>query len=162
MVRHAVNLRRRLDPPLPDVSFGNLIEFTKAVVGASRTKTTTQETTSSSSTILYDDLNEFVGQLRESISKMTKGNHDFDAENTDYEGKNLWMSSWCNYGLYDIDFGWGKPIWVTAVATIFPDSKGFFLMNDTRCGEGVEVWGNLVEEEMSNFQLNLSELLDRI
>ncbi|RZC90039.1 hypothetical protein C5167_044670 [Papaver somniferum] len=161
MVRHAVNLRRRLDPPLPDVSFGNLIEFTKEVVGAASTKTTTQETTCSTS-MLYEDLNEFVGQLRESISKMTKGDHDFDAENTHYEGRYLWMSSWCNYGLYDIDFGWGKPIWVTTVATIFPDSKGFFLMNDTRCGEGVEVCGNLVEEEMSSFQLNLSDLLDRI
>ncbi|RZC49543.1 hypothetical protein C5167_017958 [Papaver somniferum] len=161
-VRHAVNLRKRLDPPLPDVSFGNLIEFTSAAIEETSRKTTTQGTTSSTSSKLHDELNEFVSQLRESISKIQKGDHDFDLENTENGERHLWMSSWCNFGFYDIDFGWGKPIWVTTAAIMFAGSEGLFLMNDTRCGEGIEVWGILVEEDMVKFQHNLSELLDRI
>ncbi|KAI3964823.1 hypothetical protein MKW92_013618 [Papaver armeniacum] len=157
MVRHAVNLRRRIDPPLPDVSFGNILEFTKLVVGAASTETSTTQGSSK----LHEELNEFVCQLRESISKMNMGDHDFDMENVENEGRDLWMSSWGNYGSYDIDFGWGKPIWVTTVGPMFAYPDGFY-MNDTRCGEGIEVWGNLVEEDMDNFQQNLSELLDRI
>ncbi|KAI3959367.1 hypothetical protein MKW98_018957 [Papaver atlanticum] len=161
-VRHAVNLRKRLDPPLPDASFGNLIEFTSAAIEATSTKTTTQGTTSSTSSKLHDELNEFVSQLRESISKIQKGDHDFDLENTENGERRLWISSWCNFGFYDIDFGWGKPIWVTTAAIMFAGSEGLFLMNDTRCGEGIEVWGILVEEDMVKFQHNLSELLDKI
>ncbi|KAI3987986.1 hypothetical protein MKX01_023236 [Papaver californicum] len=161
MVRHAVNLRRRIEPPLPDVSFGNILEFSKLVVGGASTEKTTLTTHGSRSCKLHDDLNEFVFQLRESIDKLSKGDHDFDMENAENEGRHLWMSSWGNYGLYDIDFGWGKPILVTTVGSMFAYPDAFY-MNDTRCGEGIEVWGNLVEEDMYNFQHNLSELLDRI
>ncbi|KAI3977133.1 hypothetical protein MKX01_042823 [Papaver californicum] len=164
MVKHSVNLRRRIDPPLPDVSFGNIVEFTKLVVGAaSKERTTTQE---SSSSKLHEELNEFVCQFRESINKMmNKGDHDFDMlQSGENEERLLYMSSWCNYGCYDIDFGRGKPIWVTTVGQLTPmlAYPDLFFMNDTRCGEGIEVWGNLVEEDMVNFQHNLSELLDKI
>ncbi|MCL7046194.1 hypothetical protein MKW94_018550 [Papaver nudicaule] len=154
-VKHAVNLRKRINPPLPDVSFGNILEFTRAVVGSASTEKTTQGITSSTS--LYDELNEFICQLRESVSKMSQGDHDFDSEDTEYGERDLWISSWCNYGLYDVDFGWGKPIWVTTVATMFRMPDVFFMM-DTCCGEGIEVWGNLFEEDMANFQDNLSKL----
>ncbi|KAI3980249.1 hypothetical protein MKX01_035433 [Papaver californicum] len=73
--------------------------------------------------------------------------------------KVLWMTSWCNFGFYEIDFGWGRPIWVTTDATLFPH-KNNFVMNDTICGEGIEVWVNLVEDDMASFQVNLAELLD--
>jgi shikimate O-hydroxycinnamoyltransferase len=29
----------------------------------------------------------------------------------------VFTSTWCNFGLYDIDFGWGKPTWVSFVGS---------------------------------------------
>ncbi|KAI3842627.1 hypothetical protein MKX03_027291 [Papaver bracteatum] len=172
VVNHAANLRKRLDPPLQDVSFGNLVTSTEAVIAvAASTKTTLQKTTSSSTnktnqlqqTVLHE-FYEFICQLRDVISKIrgdsscilhrTRGDHKIeDAE------KVLWMTSWCNLGLYEIDFGWGKPIWVTTDANLFAQ-KNNFVMNDTICGEGIEVWVNLVEDDMAKFQDNLAELLN--
>ncbi|KAE8654081.1 Pre-rRNA-processing protein TSR1 isoform 1 [Hibiscus syriacus] len=50
------------------------------------------------------------------------------------------FTSWCNFDLYEIDFGWGKPTWVTSTAsteseTVFNDTV---LLMDTKIGKGVE------------------------
>ncbi|XP_051123925.1 stemmadenine O-acetyltransferase-like [Andrographis paniculata] len=49
------------------------------------------------------------------------------------------FTSWRNFPLYGVDFGWGNPIWV---ATAMPMKNSIVLM-DTRCGEGIEVWVNM-------------------
>ncbi|KAK9133858.1 hypothetical protein Scep_013386 [Stephania cephalantha] len=41
--------------------------------------------------------------------------------------------SWCKSGLYDPDFGWGRPVWV---GTPPPELKNFVLLIDTRSGDG--------------------------
>ncbi|MDV3143413.1 MAG: acyltransferase, partial [Sweet potato little leaf phytoplasma] len=64
-------------------------------------------------------------------------------------------ASWCNFPLYDVDFGWGKPIW-TAVPQ-YPFQDGILLM-DARDGVGVEAMVTLVKEEMAAFEQN-EELL---
>lgn len=171
MVNHAVNLTKRLDPPLQDVSFGNLVTSTEAVIAvAASTKTTLQKTTSSNTNktnqlqqLVLHEFYEFICQLREAISKI-KGDsscilHRGDHNSVGDEVRVLWMTSWCNFGFYEIDFGWGKQIWVTTDATLFPH-KNNFVMNDTICSEGIEVWVNLVEDYMAEFQINLAELLN--
>ncbi|KAI3913880.1 hypothetical protein MKW92_051665 [Papaver armeniacum] len=172
VVNHAVNLRKRLERPLQDASFGNLVTSTEAVIAVSASaRTTVQKTTGSSTSktnklqqLILHDSYEFICQLREAISKIkgdsscilhrTRGDHKIEDA-----VKVLWMTSWCNLGFYEIDFGWGKPIWVTTDATLFPH-KNNFVMNDTICGEGIEVWVNLVEDDMAKFQDNLAELLN--
>jgi shikimate O-hydroxycinnamoyltransferase len=52
------------------------------------------------------------------------------------------FTSWCNLGLYDIDFVWGKSMWVSHVGRI-DDSETVFrsriYVMDTRSGDGIEV-----------------------
>jgi shikimate O-hydroxycinnamoyltransferase len=61
------------------------------------------------------------------------------------------FTSWCNFGLYDIDFGWGKPIWVSLVGSS-GNSEAVFsnlvLLMDTRSGDGIEAWVSLDKEDM--------------
>jgi len=61
------------------------------------------------------------------------------------------FTSWCNFGLYDIDFGWGKPIWVSLVGSS-GNSKTVFsnlvMLMDTRSGDGIEAWVSLDKEDM--------------
>jgi shikimate O-hydroxycinnamoyltransferase len=119
-ITHAVNLRRRADPPFTESSMGNIIWGTGALCTAE----------------IEIDLVCMVSKLREAITKV---NVDF-VKNLQGDGGffKLWellkartgavssmafscgmdyigFSSWCNFGAYDIDFGWGKPMWVSHV-----------------------------------------------
>ncbi|XP_019091453.1 PREDICTED: BAHD acyltransferase At5g47980-like [Camelina sativa] len=70
----------------------------------------------------------------------------------------LWMSnSWCKLGMYEADFGWGKPVWVTGRGT--SNFKNLMLLIDTKDGEGIEAWITLTEEHMSLFECD-QELLE--
>ncbi|KAD5507501.1 hypothetical protein E3N88_15204 [Mikania micrantha] len=68
------------------------------------------------------------------------------------------FTSWCNMGFYDIDFGWGKPSWVTGyVSDGIPVFLNLVSLMDTNNG-GIEAWVNLNEEEMKILLCN-QELL---
>lgn len=70
-------------------------------------------------------------------------------ETVDYFG----FTSWCNMGFYDVDFGWGKPIWVCSfVSHDSPVFTDFVVLMDTRYGDGVEAWVNLDEHKMHILQ----------
>ncbi|KAL7117680.1 hypothetical protein ACP275_03G088000 [Erythranthe tilingii] len=56
------------------------------------------------------------------------------------------ITSWCNLGLYDVDFGWGKPVWVTSV-----DAS---ILVDMRYGDGIEAWVTLDEQQMDILENN--------
>ncbi|KAK2978486.1 hypothetical protein RJ640_003240 [Escallonia rubra] len=55
------------------------------------------------------------------------------------------FSSWCGFRLYDADFGWGKPAWVSIASWPY---KNVVVLMDTKEGDGIEAWVNLKEEEM--------------
>ena len=65
-------------------------------------------------------------------------------------------SSWTRFGLYEMDFGWGKPVWVSIGSIMF---LNFVVLTDARDGEGIEAWVTLKEDEMGSFELD-EELLD--
>ncbi|CAI0439077.1 unnamed protein product [Linum tenue] len=58
-------------------------------------------------------------------------------------------SSWCNFPVYEADFGWGKPVRVTTAAQELKDT---IVLLDTKDGDGVEALVCLEEREMAAFQ----------
>ncbi|CAK9322224.1 unnamed protein product [Citrullus colocynthis] len=64
-------------------------------------------------------------------------------------------TSWCKFPVYDADFGWGKPVWITVPE--FP-WKNMILLMDSRDGEGIEAMVSLEKKEMEVFEKN-QELL---
>lgn len=64
-------------------------------------------------------------------------------------------TSLCRLPMYETDFGWGKPIWVTA--TGMPMMNAVFFM-DTKDGGGIEALVNMDEKNMARFERN-AELL---
>ncbi|KAI3900350.1 hypothetical protein MKW92_006945 [Papaver armeniacum] len=179
-VTHAMNFRKKMDPPLQDASFGNLCVVVTAVLPATTATTTNPATKTVSSTsneeqVALDELSDFVALLRREIDKV-KGDkgcmekiiqnfiygHDASVgQDSDVEDKviALFMTSWCKFGFYEADFGWGTPIWVTTVPLIEPKYKNMVFMNDTKCGQGIEVWVNFLEDDMTKFEHHLSEIL---
>lgn len=76
----------------------------------------------------------------------------------------LSMVSWCNFGLYGIDFGWGKPMWITkcdggSAGAETPYMNALWLM-DTREGDGVEAWLTLDQNYFD--ELDKSKMQDHL
>ncbi|XVE65258.1 hypothetical protein DITRI_Ditri07aG0166700 [Diplodiscus trichospermus] len=154
----AVNLRKRMSPPLPETAFGNFVW--PFMVLANEEKDL--------------ELHELVIQIRKSFNEFnnSRANHMFRGEGAasaimealKERGKffrnNREMavyrcSSWCKFPFYDTDFGWGKPIWHVSVNKLVNNT---IALADTRSGDGIEAVLALDEEEMALFEQN-EELL---
>ncbi|XP_041013580.1 stemmadenine O-acetyltransferase-like [Juglans microcarpa x Juglans regia] len=148
-VLHAVNLRTRMDPPLPEYYFGNISGFAIA--------------TPSMDTKEEDQGYGLVKQVRDAIKKVDgdyvrklqegKGHLNFMKERaaklTKGEVVSFRFTSLCRFPLYETDFGWGKPLWVGSASLTF---KNLVVFMDTGCGNGIEAWLNLEEMDMAKLQ----------
>ncbi|XP_038906914.1 stemmadenine O-acetyltransferase-like [Benincasa hispida] len=145
----AVNLRKRLEPNLPDNSIGNALGFvTPETAVAEELK-----------------LQSMVGLLREAIEEFKKNGYKKYQDTEAYlryfktltdpdgpynEEKNFYLcSSWSRFEFYEADFGWGCPVWFIGGISMF---SNFFLLMDTRDGRGIEALVTLSEEDMAVFQ----------
>ncbi|PWA66422.1 transferase, Chloramphenicol acetyltransferase-like domain protein [Artemisia annua] len=153
----SVNLRKRASPPLPSESIGNIVDTTAAICFPES----------------QPDLATLMAQIRESIAKVDsnhiesmKGEKGHEKINEMLRGLNHLMdvidvqdcvvsSSLLNSGMYEMDFGWGKPIWFY---NMNPGFNRVVYLNDTPKGGGVEATVTLSLEEMEIFERD-SELL---
>ncbi|KDP40899.1 hypothetical protein JCGZ_24898 [Jatropha curcas] len=144
-----VNLRKKLNPNLPQQCIGNICQV--AIAKSAIEKST--------------DYRELVRKIRKSIGVLDDGYvRKFHAEGkwfdfvkklveepgNNYKVKQLNFSSWCRFPFYGVDFGWGKPIWVS---TVMEQENGVIFL-DTIDGQGIEAWISLSRENMDKFEKN--------
>lgn len=155
LLTHLVNLRRRMKPPVSDNCTGNLLWMAAA-------KCMTPD---------KPELHDLVGELKDAISKLDgefvkklrsdEGNSLMckslkeigelcSKDEVDYVG----FSSWCKFGFYEIDFGWGKPIWVSSYGLSGSPVLNLVILVETRDGDGIEAWMTLDEQDMSTLECN--------
>ncbi|KAM7528669.1 hypothetical protein LguiB_032079 [Lonicera macranthoides] len=147
---HTVNVRGRVVPPLPEATFGNIFMMASAVTDNGA------------------DLNFLVGKLRESFEKIggeclreLSGENGFGVLKNNYREISKLLShgdvelfrfsSWCKFPVYEADFGWGKPTWISIASS---PKKGCVFFMDSRYDEGIEVWLVLDEKAMTKFELD--------
>ncbi|KAJ4849805.1 hypothetical protein Tsubulata_031523, partial [Turnera subulata] len=162
IVSHYVNLRRRItSSPLPDNFLGNLLWIATA-------KHMTEHS--------RPELKDLVGKVRKGIAEI---DDQFVERMKGDEGKSLLsksldeigglgskegevdyvsFTSWCNLGFYDVDFGWGNPVWVSSIGLDGPAVMNFVILADTRSKLGIEAWVTMDEKHMAVMEGN-SELL---
>ncbi|KAM7480919.1 hypothetical protein LguiB_005502 [Lonicera macranthoides] len=58
------------------------------------------------------------------------------------------FSSWCKTGLDEVDFGWGKPVWVSFMPGIDVPFKNVVILMDGETNEKIEAWITLDHREM--------------
>ncbi|CAA0831151.1 HXXXD-type acyl-transferase family protein [Striga hermonthica] len=156
LLTHNMNVRRKNNPPFSDNSFGNFVWLVPA---------------SSDNNDEHDrDLKTLFNKIRNALSKVDvdfvkqmQGEDGFSGyseiqketwsefpENADY----LSVSSWCNFGFYGIDFGWGMPAWITkcdAGSDVEWPFVNVLWLTDTRKGDGIEAWLTLDVEYFAEF-----------
>ncbi|KAK6789933.1 hypothetical protein RDI58_013733 [Solanum bulbocastanum] len=140
VIRIPIDLRRRIQPPLPQQTMGNIIHMVEANWEVSEGPL---------------DYRLLVKKIQDSIKNVTK--HGYDVKNMDdrvrtlnKEERILGSTSFCKFPFYDIDFGWGRPKWAS-VGSIAPN---LVVLMDTSDGKGIEVWLGLVEEDMATLEKN--------
>ncbi|XVF02665.1 hypothetical protein REPUB_Repub04eG0194200 [Reevesia pubescens] len=155
VLRQVVNLRKRLEPPLPENSVGYLVSY--FTVQTQDIETELQG--------LVKQLRNGIKEFSENYLKKLQGSDAIStiigaakevgnlSKRDDIDFYNC--LSWCRFDLYEADFGWGKPIWVSIAGFAVPN---IFVLMDTRDGEGIEAWVGLSESEMAFFESN-EELL---
>ncbi|KAL6190512.1 hypothetical protein ACLB2K_036906 [Fragaria x ananassa] len=65
------------------------------------------------------------------------------------------FSSFCRFPLYDNDFGWGKPTWVSSPPLTF---KNLVVFMDRKEADGIEAYISLEEEVMAKFETDIEFL----
>ncbi|KAL0363979.1 UNVERIFIED_CONTAM: Stemmadenine O-acetyltransferase [Sesamum angustifolium] len=155
LLTHILNLRKRAAPNFSEQSLGNLIWMTSAKFTGGTENLELPE--------LVDEIRRSISKIDADYVKKLRGDEgsnmmqkdveeilEFSSKDVDYFG----FTSWCKLGFYDVDFGWGKPVWVSSI-----DSSGPFFMNlsvlmDSRCGDGIEAWVTLDEQQMTILEGN--------
>lgn len=149
---HAVDSRPRNDPPLPKCAAGNLSWL---AIAPAPTMESPRE------------LHHLANEIRNAIKKIDKeykrkmqGENGFPVISDSLKQigelvpKNVEVFrfiSWANYRLYEADFGWGKPIWVSTAALAF---KNIIIFIETRVNSGLEAWVTMEEQDMDIFEQN--------
>ena len=146
-----MNVRKRMEPSLPENSMGNLLWFFQAMI-------------MSSSKAKKTELKDLVVLLRKGIEEMkalckmgippealSGCVAEMARAKSDVSIHRFSASSWCGFPLYGADFGWGKPVWVCIPILRV---KNTILLMDTRDGQGIETVLWLGEEEMKCFEKN--------
>ncbi|MBA0770953.1 hypothetical protein Gotri_019492 [Gossypium trilobum] len=133
LITHSVNLRQRARPQIPNYSMGNFVCLAAALVKGDG------------------------GWLKycECMKEIGKASHG-----TNDKIDLIVFSSWCNMGVYEIDFGWGKPTWVACAPKIKSKTEmvNMIFLMDSKMGNGIEAWVYLEEQHMAMLEQN-QELL---
>ncbi|KAK9934476.1 hypothetical protein M0R45_021617 [Rubus argutus] len=151
---HAVNLRPRFDPPLPLHYFGNLVSGAGTAPSLLNTRGA-----------CYG----MARQVREAISRIDKGYIKKLQGGAGHMSRSLtgdevvasFYTSLCKFPLYDNDFGWGRPSWVSVGSPGFDLFDNVVIFVDTRDADGIEACITSPKEVFTKLESD-TEFLGRV
>lgn len=155
VLNQAVNLRKRIIPPFSERAFGNMAWFytiqTQAQESELEFPALVRRLKAGLSHFCDTYGKNFTGQELIQVLFSKEAETSLDDEHVN----KYVCTSWCRSSLYQADFGWGKPIWITPAGI---STQNICCLNDTLDGDGIEAVFTLEEKEMAVFERNV-ELL---
>ncbi|KAK2998298.1 hypothetical protein RJ639_023339 [Escallonia herrerae] len=154
----AVNLRPRMVPPLSVYCVGNMAWQAMATSMLSdedeREKQLSNLVCMLTAAIAKVDRDHAQGlqgvtRFRKVSSFWEEMERTYSSESLEGPVTTYVASSWCKLGFNEVDFGWGKPLWVSHSGGKFlPLVPNIILMDSGRGGDQIEAWVALGEHEM--------------
>ncbi|KAK6158314.1 hypothetical protein DH2020_005628 [Rehmannia glutinosa] len=155
LIMQAINLRERTIPPVPKHCCGSLFIYNQL------------ELTAGESHIMEKNFVGIALKLREAIIQGLKdckriltdkefgrrvlvdSHIDATQKSNNLDYKVIRITDWSKFGEYEVDFGFGKPVWVSLADAPLKD---LFVMMNTKDNDGIEAWVYLDESDMSFFE----------
>ncbi|XP_047339102.1 stemmadenine O-acetyltransferase-like [Impatiens glandulifera] len=147
----AVNLRSRMVPPLSEHAIGNLLVLAYAYCSYED---------SNDLTVMGRKVREGIQRIDDEYIRPIQGDEGYAVmmknwmkieELSTREDANIFrFSSWCRFPVYNVDFGMGKPVWASIGRF---NNKNCAILLDSKCGDGIEAWVTMNEQDMALFQL---------
>lgn len=145
-----VNLRDKMNPPLPKEAFGNFWRLGLATPNMFE----------------MDSYDQLVSKMRKAIDGIGKEEYIEKLKNGKDQRMEIFLwavrkgpensnidsfifTSWLDFGVYDVDFGFGK---VDYVCSPSRPRRNMVTLMGTKDGEGIEVWINMTEGDMKAFE----------
>ncbi|XP_059452140.1 stemmadenine O-acetyltransferase-like [Corylus avellana] len=165
-LEHAVDMRRRMGKPLSACSMGNLVTTASAVHHAADTAMKKSCCLPNTTVIMRElaskvrqSIEEINGDLLTSLQGdegflLISGHGEMLAQVVKkVEPESVGFTSWRNFGFNEINFGWGKPVWVGISGGVNLSYVNYVLFKDVECGNnGTEAWVTLEEKKMAVFE----------
>ncbi|KEH19743.1 putative alcohol O-acetyltransferase [Medicago truncatula] len=154
---HVVDIRRRMGENVLQNSIGNLIWPATVVYDNVNKNTNTSD--------MVKILEEEIGNVNEELFLKVKNDPSFlwsdvRAELTlEKVGKNpilFVFTSWGNMGFKEIDFGWGKPLWIAQRGVTKEAIPNQVVLMETY--EGIEAWVTMAENHLDGLENNIEFL----
>ncbi|KAL3511401.1 hypothetical protein ACH5RR_030802 [Cinchona calisaya] len=148
LLANAMDLQKIADPPIPEYIFGNMGWISMTMASGKDLEKGGFGLVIKMREAFKDVANAgIVAKLKESDFDVFKETY---AKFSNPSNVACVTSSFCGFGLYEADFGWGKPVWVASAT--FPVKNAVILMDGNE--DGVEVWVNLIREDMAKFEVD--------
>lgn len=149
---HTVNMRKRIQPPLSENNVGNLFWRSCACFKTASNTDTDTELVDLESIVresLSEINNNFIQQAIgdngfETLSNSLQRLHELYAKSSE----SYLFTSWRNNGFNEVNFGWGKPVWIGSAGSSSTTIKNMIVLLDSISSDGVEAWMILEKGEM--------------
>ncbi|KAL7199793.1 hypothetical protein ACSBR2_021987 [Camellia fascicularis] len=153
-VLQTVNLREKTVPRLPEHSCGNFWGFAMTGCMGDESKVELQGFVDLIGAAIRNTVTDCANVLSQGEDEHMKVIKPFMAANQNFSNAEMdsyLFTSWSRFPFYEIDFGWGKPVWTSVVDMPL---KNFIFLMDNKEGDGIEAWVCLDEKDMVNFELD--------
>ncbi|XP_073020718.1 pelargonidin 3-O-(6-caffeoylglucoside) 5-O-(6-O-malonylglucoside) 4'''-malonyltransferase-like [Primulina eburnea] len=156
IIAQAVNLRGRTIPSIPKYSCGNLVAqaFLQCLGASDDTRSMKFEDYVN---LLGEATQKTVSDCGEIFLKGDEGGYNVIVDPKVKVVKRikggevhvLWFSDWSKFGFYEVDFGWGKPIWCSVGS---PAADNLVILMENKEGDGIEACVHLHQKFMESFE----------
>lgn len=145
VVFEVVNLRNRMKQlPVNEFAFGNLSSLAKSDLLESQKNQEYHNLVKVARTVIRKFNDENEENVRDKVvAKNVDMLKRFEIAHS-LEVEYCYITSLCKFPLYELDYGWGKPLLVRNQSVPF---KNLVCLMDTSCGDGVEALITMTEED---------------